>query len=77
MDANWTQFEPGSMMVPLIGRDWVSVSSSGQPADYLSFRPSISADGNMGGLTSLSDNLVPNAPNGDADVFVHVFGRAP
>jgi Tol biopolymer transport system component len=55
----------------------VSVSSSGQPADYLSFNPSISTDGSMVTFTSLSDNLVPNAPNGDADVFVHVFGGAP
>jgi hypothetical protein len=55
----------------------VSMSSSGQPADYLSFHPSISADGSMVTFTSLSDNLVPNAPNGDADVFVHGFGGAP
>jgi Tol biopolymer transport system component len=55
----------------------VSVTSSGRPANYLSFRPSISIDGRRVTFTSLADNLVTNEPNGDADVFLRVLGAAP
>ncbi|MBI3360632.1 MAG: PD40 domain-containing protein, partial [Chloroflexi bacterium] len=48
----------------------VSVATDGTQANYLSWNPSISADGNFVAFSSLATNLVPDDTNGYADIFV-------
>ena len=50
-----------------------SVSSSGQQANYYSYLPSISANGEVVAFTSEASNLVSGDTNRAADVFVHSF----
>jgi Tol biopolymer transport system component len=47
-----------------------SVSPLGQPGNWDSYCPSISADGRYVAFVSISRNLVPRDPNGASDVFV-------
>jgi Tol biopolymer transport system component len=49
----------------------VSVDSNGAQGNGVSFRPSISADGQFIAFESTSTNLVENDTNGQMDVFVH------
>lgn len=49
----------------------VSISGSGQQANYNSYQPSLSADGRYVAFYSFATNLVPNDSNGKADIFVH------
>jgi len=49
----------------------VSVDSSGGQADYNSFHPALSSDGQIVAFTSFATNLVPGDTNGQSDVFVH------
>jgi len=49
----------------------VSVSSSGEPANNISFDPVISADGRYVAFNSHATNLVPGDTNAAPDVFVH------
>ncbi|HVM12600.1 MAG TPA: hypothetical protein VM638_09040 [Actinomycetota bacterium] len=48
----------------------VSVPSDGGQADFVSFRPSISADGVRVAFQSSASNLVPGDTNGWGDIFV-------
>ena len=48
----------------------VSISSAFVPANGLSERPALSADGRVAGFTSYATNLVRRDRNGNADVFV-------
>jgi len=49
----------------------VSVNSEGQQADGVSFRPTLSADGQYVAFRSQATNLVANDTNGEEDIFVH------
>lgn len=49
----------------------VSVSSTGEPAEGLSFVSAITADGRFVSFASASDNLVAGDTNTHSDVFVH------
>jgi len=49
----------------------VSVGSSGNQGNYISFSPSISSDGRFVAFQSLATNLVAGDTNGVWDVFVH------
>jgi Tol biopolymer transport system component len=51
--------------------EMASTSSSGTPANDVSYYPSISADGRCVAFTSDATNLVPGDTNGRLDVFVH------
>jgi Tol biopolymer transport system component len=48
----------------------VSVSSSGTPANEISFLPALNFDGNLVAFKSEAFNLVPNDTNGEPDTFV-------
>jgi hypothetical protein len=48
----------------------VSVASNGDPANGVSFSPSVNADGQRVAFTSRAGNLVANDTNGQLDVFV-------
>ncbi len=49
----------------------VSISSSGEQGDSLSYSPSISSDGRYVAFHSEANNLVENDNNGEYDVFVY------
>ncbi len=49
----------------------VSVSSTGQQGNNLSWLPSISADGRFVAFSSAASDLVPGDTNGTFDIFVH------
>jgi Tol biopolymer transport system component len=51
--------------------EMVSVNSDGEPGNWPSVRPAISADGRYVAFLSDSTNLVPNDTNDRRDVFVH------
>jgi Tol biopolymer transport system component len=51
----------------------VSVTADGQPGDYLSIEPSITAGGAVVAFVSPSTNLVPDGDNRVADVFARQF----
>ena len=48
----------------------ITRSASGEPANQISFCPSLSADGEVMAFCSDADNLVPGDTNGETDVFV-------
>ena len=49
----------------------VSVDSTGNEGDHISWYPEISADGRCVTFGSLASNLVPGDTNGHMDIFVH------